>query len=137
MKRTVAIFLAILMALSLFACGTNTPSGTSPSDSETSQQPSSDAQPSASSSEPETGEQQYGGILKVVNSAEGSAPLGIPWAQATLEQLLLAPFFEELVKIKTNGEVVPWLAESWELDESNNSSLSKSARTSSSPTAPR
>lgn len=113
MKKALSIALVFILALSLFACGTTKSSDTEPStNAQGSAEPSSSSAPSS--------EIKYGGILKVVNAAEGSAPLGIPWAQATLEQLLLAPFFEELIKTTTKGELLPCLAESWDIDLDNN-----------------
>ena len=122
MKKVLSVAVVFILALSLFACGTSTPNA-EPSADTAPPSPSSVADDSTSPSGGEpapSSEIQYGGILKVVNSAEGSAPLGIPWAQATLEQLLLAPFFEELIKTTTKGEMLPCLAESWNLDMDNN-----------------
>ena len=61
-----------------------------------------------------------GGVLKIVNTAEGAAPIGIPWAQATLEGLLQAPLYEGLVLFRSNGEIQPLLATAWTIDTTNN-----------------
>ena len=57
-----------------------------------------------------------GGVLKVVNVAEGASPIGIPWSNANLEGLLMAPLYESLVFSKTNGQIIPVLATDWTLD---------------------
>lgn len=62
-----------------------------------------------------------GGVLKVVNVAEGASPIGIPWSNATLEGLLMAPLYESLVFSKTNGKLVPVLATEWKADPATNS----------------
>lgn len=64
---------------------------------------------------------KYGGVLKVVNVAEGASPIGIPWSNATLEGLLMAPLYESLVFSKTNGDIVPVLATDWTLDPATSS----------------
>lgn len=118
MRKALALVLALLLSVSLFACGSNSTSGSSPSTAPNSASPSSTA-PSAENPTP-SAEDKYGGTLKIVNSAEGSAPIGIPWAQVSVEQLLLAPFFESLLLLRTNGELEPCLATSWSVDMEKN-----------------
>lgn len=57
-----------------------------------------------------------GGVLKVVNVAEGASPIGIPWSNANLEGLLMAPLYEGLVFSKVNGDIIPVLATEWTSD---------------------
>ena len=140
MKKVIAVLLAALMLASLFACsggGGNEPAA-APSDSPASpaSSPASSAPPAPpAETAPEparpTGtqpvapevavvEDKYGGILRIVNSAEGGAPIGIPWSVSTLENLLKPPFFECLLAPTTLGELQPRLAESWTVDMANN-----------------
>ncbi len=65
-------------------------------------------------------EPQYGGTLKIVNTAEGAAPLGVPWENTTNDSLLMGPCIESLVKESTGGEMFPYLATSWDVDTENN-----------------
>jgi len=117
MKKAISIALAILLALSLFACGKETPASP-PETSAPSPSASTDASPGITPSA-SGAEDKYGGVLKIVNQAEGATPIGIPWAAATLETLLWAPFFEGLLIEKTNGEIITNLAESYEVDMDN------------------
>ncbi len=118
MRKALALLLVLLLSLSLFACGSNSASGPSPSTAPQASASPSEASPAAPATESPSAspESKYGGILKIVNAAEGSAPIGIPWAQVSVEQLLLAPFFESLYLLKTNGELEPCLATSYSVD---------------------
>ncbi len=119
MRKVLAMVLVLLLSLSLFACGSNSTPGTSPSTEP--QNPSSPASESPAAETPAASpDSKYGGVLKVVNAAEGSAPIGIPWAQVSVEQLLLAPFFESLYLLKTNGDIEPCLATSYSVDMEKN-----------------
>ncbi|MDR0852223.1 MAG: ABC transporter substrate-binding protein, partial [Clostridiales Family XIII bacterium] len=48
--------------------------------------------------------------------AEGANPVGVPWESFGVDTTLLIPGGETLVLQKTNGETVPFLAESFESD---------------------
>lgn len=63
------------------------------------------------------GEPQYGGILRIVNPAEGAQPLGVPWETNTIDTTLMPPAVETLTREKTSGEVIPWLATEWKIDK--------------------
>lgn len=117
MKKALSIVLVFVCALSLVACGSSTQSGASPSGNET-PQTSQSAQPDQTTTSPPA-DDKYGGVLKIVNQAEGATPIGIPWSAATLESLLWAPFFEGLLIEKTNGEIITNLAEGYSVDMDN------------------
>ena len=121
MKKALSVLIALLMLLSLFACNNGASPDTSsppPSVSQTpSPSPSTLPPPATPSATPtETAVDKYGGVLKIVNSAEGAAAIGIPWSASTLESLLKAPFFEHLLVSTTDGVLEPQLAESWTVD---------------------
>lgn len=139
MRRAVSIVCVLILALSLFACGTNTTTNPSASPSPStapasassaaSPSPSVAASPSPMASVTYSGDlvltdyvsppdpnAKTGGVLKVVNVAEGASPIGIPWSNANLEGLLMAPLYESLVFSKVNGDIIPVLATEWKTD---------------------
>lgn len=165
MRKALAIVLVLVLAVSLFACGTTPKASPSPSPAASSSAPSTapasasaaaspaaskpaasasaSAPASASAAKPAaspkvgvtyTGDlvltdylapvdpnAKKGGVLKVVNVAEGASPIGIPWSNATLEGLLMAPLYESLIFSKTNGDLIPVLATEWKVDAATNS----------------
>ena len=42
---------------------------------------------------------QYGGVMKVVDMAEGAAPIGAPWENNTIDTKLMGPVVETLLRI--------------------------------------
>ena len=122
MKKALSVLLVLLMLVSLFACNKTPDPGTSSSPPTNSTPPSGDTSkdspkpntPSDTPADPDA--EKYGGILRIVNSAEGAAPIGLPWKTATLESLLLAPFFEGLYIMRTDGVIEPNLASAWEVN---------------------
>jgi len=60
------------------------------------------------------GEAADGGIMRFVTTAEGANPIGVPWEVFGVDNALLIPTIETLVMETTTGDLVPWLAESWE-----------------------
>jgi peptide/nickel transport system substrate-binding protein len=63
---------------------------------------------------------QNGGILRVVENAEGGAPLGTPWEIRGIDTKLPKPAIETLLREDPNGNYTPWLAESWQVDPAQN-----------------
>jgi peptide/nickel transport system substrate-binding protein len=115
MRRVGTILLALLMVLSLFACGNQTTGQqpTSPSAPPSSTTAAPEASPSAavSSTGPE-----YGGTLRIVNVSEGGTPIGVPWEVFGIDTLLMGTYAEPLVLERTTGEVDPCLATEWKVD---------------------
>jgi peptide/nickel transport system substrate-binding protein len=65
-------------------------------------------------------EPQYGGILKVIDVAEGAQPLGAPWEVKGVDSNLMKPAVESLVREDMKGGIHPWLATSWKIDQERN-----------------
>ena len=129
MKKALSVLIALLMLTALVAAcngggdDTDAPASPPASPANTASAPGEDNRPTGAPPEPPPDVQQddkYGGILRVVNAAEGGAPIGIPWGVSTLENLLKPPFFECLLAQTTMGELEPRLAESWNVDLTNN-----------------
>ena len=59
---------------------------------------------------------QKGGTLRVVENAEGGAPIGTPWEIRGIDSKLPKPAIETLLREDPNGNYFPWLAESWNVD---------------------
>lgn len=128
MKKALAVLLALIMVLSLVACGGNgddgntsappTDASTSPGGSPSAPSGGGDGGGSTEPSTPATslGEQEYGGTLRIVNTSEGATPLGVPWEVIGIDVNLITPYGESLVLERTNGDIEPWLATSWEID---------------------
>lgn len=123
MKRTLALLLALVMiVIAIAACGkktedpaappTATPGGNAPAES------TPPPQPPAKPETPED-EREYGGVLRIVCTAEGASPIGVPWEMFGVDSTLWVPVLETLILEKISGEHVPHLAESWEEDPEN------------------
>src|SRR5208282_3075834 len=59
---------------------------------------------------------QYGGVLKIIDTAEGAQPIGAPWEVSGIDSKLIKPAVESLVREDINGNYHPWLATSWKID---------------------
>jgi peptide/nickel transport system substrate-binding protein len=57
-----------------------------------------------------------GGVLRVSVTAEGAAPMGVPWENTTNDTLFIVPMVESLVKERSDGTIEPYLAKSWNID---------------------
>ena len=62
-----------------------------------------------------SGQPQNGGIMRVVENAEGGAPIGTPWEIRGIDTKLPKPAIETLLREDPNGNYSPWLAESWKV----------------------
>jgi len=79
-------------------------------------------QPTQTAPKPEQAQQaQNGGVLRVVENAEGGAPLGTPWEIRGIDTKLPKPAIETLLREDPNGNYTPWLAEKWTVDPASNS----------------
>ena len=63
---------------------------------------------------------QYGGVLKIVDVAEGAQPLGSPWDVRGIDSKLMKPVIESLIREDINGNYHPWLATEWKIDQAKN-----------------
>ncbi len=63
---------------------------------------------------------QYGGIMKVIDVAEGAQPLGAPWEVRGIDVKLMRPVIEGLLLEDIKGNYHPWLATSWKIDTNKN-----------------
>ena len=63
---------------------------------------------------------QYGGVLKVIDVAEGAQPLGAPWDVRGIDSKLIHPVIDSLVREDINGKYHPWLATGWNIDQAKN-----------------
>jgi peptide/nickel transport system substrate-binding protein len=63
---------------------------------------------------------EYGGVLKIVDVAEGAQPLGSPWDVRGIDSKLMKPVIESLIREDINGNYHPWLATEWKIDQAKN-----------------
>ena len=63
---------------------------------------------------------RYGGVLKIIDMAEGAAPLGSPWDTKGIDTKLQKPVLEGLLREDASGKYYPHLATSWKIDQANN-----------------
>ncbi len=63
---------------------------------------------------------QYGGILKIVDVAEGGQPIGVPWETSGIDTKLQKPYLESLLREDVKGGYHPWLATAWKVDMAKN-----------------
>lgn len=62
---------------------------------------------------------QYGGILRVIEPAEGGQPIGAPWLVRGIDSNLIRPVVEFLIREDINANYHPWLAVEWKVDQKN------------------
>jgi peptide/nickel transport system substrate-binding protein len=63
---------------------------------------------------------QYGGVLKIIDVAEGAQPLGAPWDVKGIDTKLIKPAVENLLREDINGNYHPGLATGWKIDQAKN-----------------
>jgi peptide/nickel transport system substrate-binding protein len=63
---------------------------------------------------------QYGGILRIIDTAEGAQPIGCPWEVSGIDSKLMKPVIESLLREDVNGNYHPWLATAWKVDTAKN-----------------
>ena len=125
MKKAVVLLLALTMLFCLAACGSSGSQGggsaTPPASTPGTTAPSTPSPGTPSAPEgPPTGPegQEYGGILKIASTASYNEPFGVPWLFISFNRPFAA-FGEALLLESTFGDIVPFLAESWEPDWEN------------------
>ncbi|SHH96865.1 extracellular solute-binding protein, family 5 Middle [Sporobacter termitidis DSM 10068] len=118
MKRSLAVILALVLVCSLFACAKTPGTDTSPSSSAPGA-PVLAATASPSADSDAEGTPQYGGVMKIVCTAEGANPIGVPWLVYGVDLILLVPTCETLFIQSASGDLEPVLAESYKTDIDN------------------
>jgi peptide/nickel transport system substrate-binding protein len=111
--------LMVIVMIALAACSggaNNTP----PASSGESSSSTGDSSPAAETPAAPDDGPQYGGVFRIAVTAEGGAPIGVPWENTTNDTLYMVSTVESLVQEATNGDIRPWLADSWDLDLDNN-----------------
>ena len=63
---------------------------------------------------------QYGGVIKIIDLSEGGQPIGAPWKVRGIDQNLIRPAIESLIREDINANYHPWLATEWKIDQANN-----------------
>lgn len=116
-KRILSLMLALAMMITVFAgCGGNTGS----SESTASQSAASGSSESSASSEAQSSQtSQSSGEETVVRMNIGSEPDSLdPWQSAASDtEAIMHNVFEGLCLYDENGEIIPGLAESWDISE--------------------
>ncbi|MCL2391794.1 MAG: ABC transporter substrate-binding protein [Oscillospiraceae bacterium] len=129
-RRMIALLISLVLCLALIAActpaGTGTPGDGGQTGGTQGTQPPQ-AQPPAPQPGPETGgitppdpNARYGGVMRLVTTAEGAGPIGLPWDIAANDVWFAAPAMETLFREYADGTIVPLLAEDWELDHDRN-----------------
>ena len=129
MKKTLFTLFVLGMACLLVACGggstgnTDVPAAqdTPSTPGQSTPAPTTPATPASPAAPAEIlgpEGQSYGGILRIIG-CDSSAQVGLPWECQTINQATLAPFAECLLTETTVGEILPFLAESFEPDLEN------------------
>ena len=59
---------------------------------------------------------QYGGVLKIIDVAEGAQPIGAPWEVSGIDNKLQKPAVEYLLREDIKGNYHPFLATGWKID---------------------
>lgn len=117
-KRILSLMLALAMMITVFAgCGGNTGSS---SESTASQSAASGSSESSASSEAQSSQtSQSSGEETVVRMNIGSEPDSLdPWQSAASDtEAIMHNVFEGLCLYDENGEIIPGLAESWDISE--------------------
>ncbi len=62
-------------------------------------------------------EQQYGGVMRIIDVAEGAQPIGAPWDVRGVDSDLMKPAVESLIREDATGNYHPWLATGWKIDQ--------------------
>lgn len=63
---------------------------------------------------------QYGGIMRIIDTAEGALPLGAPWEVRGGDSNLMKPVVEGFLREDARGGYHPWLATAWKIDQKKN-----------------
>lgn len=105
--KLLVVFLIICVLLSVNACGTKESSEPTPT------QETEESKPEEANSE----QSKYGGVLRTIETVEGSMPIGVPWEARGADTVLMKPVLENLIREHVDGTLHPWLATGWEVSE--------------------
>jgi len=110
-KLTFFSFVVFLILMLLLPACSNTTQTTTASTS-----PAVTTKPATTpTTAPATSNQQRGGTLKIAMISDGNN-LGDPGEITSQGRAMIKPAIEQLGRLDLSGQVVPWLAESWETD---------------------
>ena len=117
LRKILGIAMALALILALFAaCATNG------NGDENNQQATTPGDDTTQNNDPPVNgalSSQHGGVLRVVTTAEGAGPIGLPWEVTANDIWLTFPMMEGLFREFQDGTVEGVLAESWEVDQEN------------------
>jgi peptide/nickel transport system substrate-binding protein len=112
-KALLTLVGSICLILVLVACTEPAPTEPAPTKPATTEPEKLEV--TAPETEITTSEAQYGGVLKISPWSGPGVPIGWPPKAHSLDTIMGSPAFQGLVRMTMEGEVDPWLAESWEL----------------------
>ncbi|MCL1805323.1 MAG: ABC transporter substrate-binding protein [Clostridiales bacterium] len=126
MKRLIASLIALSMLLTVAGCG----GGSQPQPAQQPESPAlidhtqtnnqsspGTATPAAPAEPPAASGPKYGGLVRMITTAETAYPFGLPWnSAANFSTQVIVPFGECLVLEATNGDIFPFLATEWQTD---------------------
>ena len=121
MKKTIFVLAALVLALSLAACGSSSSSSTPPpSQPVTAPEVHMPATPDTTAPTgetvvPEVDTGKYGGTVRLIDTGDFNIPIGLPW-QAIVARNYNCVWAESLHNMKNGGRYEPWLATSWDID---------------------
>ena len=126
MKKALVLLLVAVMLLGVVACNktnTDTPAtATPPVGDDTpavSTTPDANATPVIETEKPEQTGAQYGGTVRIVCTAEGAGPIGVPWEVFGVDVALLKASMEPIATTNAQGELELRLVEGYEIDMEN------------------
>lgn len=133
-SRFLCVFLTLAMLLSLCSCdsggtaaSTSVSAGATVTTELSGNEPSASAENSAGAvstgapAELDTSEPVYGGTLRVLTDTDGAGTAGAPWRMNANGAKVLTPCIDTLVKMDVECNILPSLAESWEVAEDKSS----------------
>ncbi|MDR0469854.1 MAG: ABC transporter substrate-binding protein [Peptococcaceae bacterium] len=128
MKKAIALLISLSLLFTIAGCGGSQPAPPA-------QQPdppalidhtqtNNQSSPGTTTPTPEPPPVQsgpkYGGVVKMITTADTSYPFGLSWNSAlNFATQVIVPFGECLVLETTGGDIYPWLATEWEIDVEN------------------
>ncbi|MCL1805322.1 MAG: ABC transporter substrate-binding protein [Clostridiales bacterium] len=128
MKKAIALLIALTLLIAAAGCGGGSqPQPTQPAETpamidhtQTNNQSSPGATTPATPEPPAAGGPKYGGVVKMITTADTTYPFGLSWNSAlNFATQPIVPFGECLVLESTGGDIFPWLATEWETDVEN------------------
>ena len=121
MKKAIVVLAALVLALSLVACGSSSSNSSTPPSEPIAapdvfmpNTPNTTA-PTGETAIPTVDTSKYGGTVRLIDTGDFNIPLGCPW-QAIVARNYNCVWAESLHNMKSGGIYEPWLAESWDID---------------------